>query len=215
MYRKGPMADEDESYDGSRQPGAAAEAAAAREAAAGVAGPDLAEELGAEAVRPPAGAERTAGADEEPEEVAVLRDRLLRLAAEFDNYRKRVDRERSEAWGRAKADLIEKLLGPIDDLSRVAHPEAAAGPADSRVAGILAGVELVERKMLQALEREGLQVIEAEGAAFDPALHEAVLTRPTGEAELDGIVAQVVLPGYRFADRLLRPAKVVVWKLQR
>ncbi len=146
-------------------------------------------------------------------EEATLRNQLLRLAAEFDNYRKRESRERLEAWGRAKADLIEKLLPAIDDLSRVAHPESAETPG-SAVGGLLAGVELVERKLLQALEREGLVPIEVEGAAFDPALHEAVLTRPTGDPDLAGRVAHVVAPGYRFGDRLVRPAKVVVWKLE-
>jgi molecular chaperone GrpE len=145
-------------------------------------------------------------------EEALLRDRLLRLAAEFDNYRKRAQRERQEASTRAKAELLEKLLGPIDDLSRVAHPETEAGPPDPRSASLLAGIELVERKMLQVLEREGLQPIEAEGATFDPTIHEAVLTAPTDDPELDGKVAQVLASGYRFADRLLRPAKVVVWK---
>ena len=155
----------------------------------------------------------TAGEDEtivEGGDAAALRDQLQRLAAEFDNYRKRESRDRAESWRRAKADLVEKLLEAIDDLSRVAHPEAGS----AAVAPLLSGVELVERKLLQALQREGLQRIEAEGAPFDPALHEAILTQPTDSPELDGRVAHVALPGYRFGDRLLRPAKVVVWKLR-
>jgi molecular chaperone GrpE len=158
-------------------------------------------------------AEEGVPVEPEPEErERALGEQLLRLAAEFDNYRKREIRERAEAWGRAKADLIEKLLAPIDDLSRVAHPEAAAGPLDPQAASLLAGIELVERKMLQTLEREGLQRIDAEGAEFDPAVHDAILTQLTDDPALDGRVAHVALPGYRFADRLLRPAKVVVWK---
>jgi molecular chaperone GrpE len=151
----------------------------------------------------------------QPPEEAAARDQLLRLAAEFDNFRKREARERAEAWGRAKADLIDKLLPVLDDLRRVAHPEAAEAPPGSPVRALLEGVELVERKLLRVLEREGLQAIEAQGAAFDPALHEAILTWPTNDPQLEGRVAQVVEPGYRFAERLLRPAKVVVWKLNR
>jgi molecular chaperone GrpE len=161
-------------------------------------GPDTAT---AETPRPPAGE-------------AALRDQLLRLAAEFDNFRKREARERTEAWSRAKADLIEKLLPALDDLRRVAHPDAAEAPPGSPVRALLEGVELVERKLWQTLEREGLQEIAAEGV-FDPAQHEAILTQPTADARLDGRIAHVVEPGYRLGDRLLRPARVVVWKLSR
>ena len=180
----------------------------------GSARPGAAGQDAAEAPAPAGEAQAAGAADRASSEVASLRDQLLRLAAEFDNYRKRESRERAEAWGRAKADLIEKLLAPIDDLSRVAHPEGPEAAPDSPVAGLLAGVELVERKLLQTLEREGLRRIEAEGAAFDPALHEAIMIQRTSDPELDGRVAHVALPGYRFGDRLLRPAKVVVWKIQ-
>ncbi|MFN2431314.1 MAG: nucleotide exchange factor GrpE [Gemmatimonadota bacterium] len=165
---------------------------------------------GAAAISP---ASEDEGEPQPDEEAQALREQFLRLAAEFDNYRKRESRERGEAWTRAKAALIEKLLEPVDDLTRVAHPDPSAA-SNEEAAGLLAGVSLVERKMLQALEREGLERIEAEGAAFDPAVHEAILTQPTGDPALDGRVAHVALAGYRFADRLLRPAKVVVWKLQ-
>lgn len=177
--------------------GSAPEAAATEGAAGGDAGAAAGEEVDAQAPAAEGG---------EP-----LREQFLRLAAEFDNYRKRQSRERLEAWSRAKADLIEKLLPAVDDLERVAHPEVA-GSADAATASVLAGVELVLRKLLQTLEREGLERIEATDEPFDPTLHEALLTRPTADPALDGRIAQVVLPGYRFADRLLRPAKVVVWK---
>jgi molecular chaperone GrpE len=185
---------------------------AARAAGAGPEGP------GAAGPGDRAGLPDAAASEAPPREApaeAALREQLMRLAAEFDNFRKREARERMEAWSRAKGDLAEKLLPALDDLARVAHPEAAEAPPDSAIASLLAGVELVERKLLQTLEREGLERIEAEDAAFDPALHEAILTRPTDRPELDGRVAHVALPGYRFGDRLLRPAKVVVWKLQR
>jgi molecular chaperone GrpE len=146
---------------------------------------------------------------------AALREQFARLAADFDNFRKRESRERAEAWGRAKADLVDKLLPALDDLRRVAHPEAAEAPPGSPVRALLEGVTLVERKLLEVLNREGLQEIEALGAMFDPTLHEAILTQPTNDPRLAGRVAQVVEPGYRFGDRLIRPAKVVVWTLSR
>ncbi len=146
---------------------------------------------------------------------AALREQLARLAADFDNFRKRESRERAEAWGRAKADLVEKLLPALDDLRRVAHPEAAEAPPGSPVRALLEGVALVERKLLEALNREGLREIEALDATFDPTLHEAILTQPTDDPLLVGRVAHVVEPGYRFGDRLIRPAKVVVWTLSR
>jgi molecular chaperone GrpE len=156
----------------------------------------------------------TADGSGAPSGEAALRDQFLRLAAEFDNFRKREARERTEAWARAKADLCEKLLPALDDLRRVAHPEAADAAPDSPVRALLEGVELVERKLWQILEREGLQVVPAEGL-FEPAVHEAILTQATGDPRLDGRIAHVVEPGYRFGDRLLRPARVVVWKLSR
>ncbi|MBA2565717.1 MAG: nucleotide exchange factor GrpE [Gemmatimonadetes bacterium] len=142
---------------------------------------------------------------------ALLRDQLLRLRADFENQRRRELRERTEARSRAKAELIERLLGALDDLSRVAHPAVTAEASDPRVASILEGVQLVERKLLQELEREGLERLASEGEAFDPALHEAILTQPAPEVALEGRVAQVVQPGYRLGERLLRPARVVVW----
>ena len=144
---------------------------------------------------------------------AAAREQLLRLAAEFENFKKRTGRERAETWSRAQADLLEKLLPAVDDLRRVAHP-AEAGPVEGPAAALLEGVSLVERKILAALEREGLAEVEAEGAPFDPTVHEAVLTEPTDDPARDGRVARVLQPGFRFGARLLRPAQVAVWKLR-
>ncbi|HEY7529163.1 MAG TPA: nucleotide exchange factor GrpE [Gemmatimonadota bacterium] len=154
-----------------------------------------------------------AAAVEASRDDAAGREQLLRLAAEFDNFRKRVARERAETWGRAQAELIEKLLPALDDLRRVAHPPEA-GPIEGAAAALLEGVALVERNVLSALGRAGLVEVPAEREAFDPALHEAVFTEPTDDADLDGRVAGVLQPGYRFGDRLLRPARVAVWKLR-
>lgn len=142
------------------------------------------------------------------EELERLRDRLLRLQAEFDNYRKREARERAAAWGRAKADLTQKLLGPLDDLQRVAELD----PDQTAAAGVIEGVSLVERKILETLEREGLSAVGEVGEPFDPNVHEAIGVWPADEEENDGRVAAVVSPGYRFGEQLLRPARVQVWE---
>lgn len=141
------------------------------------------------------------------EEIRALRDRLLRLQAEFDNFRKREARERAAAWARAKGDLIGKLLGPLDDLSRVAGLDAAA----TATAAVIEGVGLVERKVMEALAREGLAVVGEAGEPFDPEIHEAIGVWPTDDPAKDGHVAAVAARGYRFGEQLLRPAQVQVY----
>ena len=144
------------------------------------------------------------------DEVATLRERHLRLAAEFDNYRKRVERERGEAWVRAQAQLMERLLEPLDDLARVADYDPATTPSGA----LHEGCEMVERKFLRAMEAAGLEAIDAEGRPFDPTIHEALTTVPAESAEEDNTVAQVYQKGYRLKGVLLRPARVVVKKFQ-
>jgi molecular chaperone GrpE len=141
-------------------------------------------------------------------ELSSLRDRHLRLAAEFDNYRKRVERERAEAFVRAQAQLLERLLEPLDDLQRIADFD----PATTASSALHEGAEMVERKFLRAMESAGLEIVEAEGKDFDPAVHEALTTVPATSAEDDDTVAQVFQKGYRFKGLLLRPARVVVRK---
>lgn len=152
-------------------------------------------------------------AREEPEErpdgeLTALRDRHLRLAAEFDNYRKRTDRERTESWVRAQAQLVERLLDPLDDLQRVLQ----ADPEKTEASSLLEGAEMVERKLRKALESAGLEPLEAEGKPFDPEVHEALMTVPAENREEDGTVADVFQTGYRFRGVLLRPARVRVRK---
>lgn len=143
-------------------------------------------------------------------ELDAARERHLRLAAEFDNYRKRTERERTESWTRAQAQLIERLLDPLDDLQRVAHVD----PEASTTGSVLDGVQMVERKLLRALESAGLERIEAEGQPFNPEVHEAITTAPTHDREADDTVAQVFQSGYRFKGSLVRPARVQVHKFQ-
>ena len=139
-------------------------------------------------------------------EVAGERDRYLRLAAEYDNYRKRSAKERQDAGTRAQADLVRQLIEALDDVARFAHVD----PAVTDAATIVQGVDMVEKKLLKALGGVGLEVINPVGETFDPALHEAVATEPTSASEDDHVVARVYQPGYVFKSQLLRPARVVV-----
>jgi molecular chaperone GrpE len=140
-------------------------------------------------------------------DLAMASDRYLRLAAEFDNYRKRVERERADARGRAQAELAGRLLDSLDDLERVSHH------ADSSThESLLQGVQLVERKLRQALVTAGLEVVHAEGAPFDPNTMEAVAMVGTDSPDEDDVVSDVFQRGYSFKGTLLRPARVRVKK---
>ena len=154
----------------------------------------------------PSGAE---GADVTAESQRLLeeqRDKYLRLAAEYDNFRKRTIRERSEAASRGQAELIRHIIDALDDLARFAHVDPES--ADART--VVQGVEMVERKLLKALTTAGLTVVSPENSSFDPALHEAVATEPATAPEDDHVVSRVFQPGYVFNGQLLRPARVVV-----
>jgi len=139
-------------------------------------------------------------------DAAVERDRYLRLAAEYDNYRKRAAKERSDAGARAQADLVRQLVEALDDVARFAHVDPATTDANT----VVQGVDMVEKKLLKALGNAGLEVINPVGETFDPALHEAVATEPTSAREDDHVVSRVYQPGYVFKSQLLRPARVVV-----
>jgi molecular chaperone GrpE len=152
--------------------------------------------------------------DETPEEqeldpVAALEaerdellDRLRRVSADFDNYRKRATRDQESLVARAHERLMKALLPVVDDLER-----ALVAAAEHEEAKLHEGVELVARELSAALRREGLEEIETDGP-FDPHVHEALLSQPS-EAE-EGAVIEVLQKGYRLGDRVLRPARVVV-----
>lgn len=139
-------------------------------------------------------------------DLTMERDKMLRLAAEFDNYRKRMMRERLEAEARGKADLVKEILDPIDDIARFAHVDPAA--TDSTT--LVEGVAMVERKLDKTLRTAGLEPVNPVGEPFDPARHEAVGTEPAPSPEEDGTVGRVYQIGYTFKGQLLRPARVVV-----
>jgi len=137
---------------------------------------------------------------QQPEQEAD--DRLLRLAADFENYKKRAARERAEYVALANERLIGELIPILDDLER------ALGAAEQhQEAQLDEGVRLVHRSLAGLLERHGLRPIETEGR-FDPHVHEALLSQPS-EAE-EGSVIDVVQKGYKLGDRVVRPARVVV-----
>jgi len=142
----------------------------------------------------------------ETSEVDVWKDRHLRLAADYDNFRKRTAKERAEVWTRAQAELVSRLADALDDLSRFAHID----PAEIDSKTLHDGVDLVERKVWKELESAGVTRIDQAGVPFDPNIHEAVTTQPAAKPEQDHTVGQVVQPGYRMRDMLLRPARVVV-----
>ncbi|PYO75010.1 MAG: nucleotide exchange factor GrpE [Gemmatimonadetes bacterium] len=141
-----------------------------------------------------------------PSELDVLKDRHLRLAAEYDNFRKRTTKERAEVWSRAQADLVARLADALDDLSRFAHID----PAEIDSKTLHDGVDLVERKFWKELEAAGVTRIDQAGVPFDPHVHEAVTMQPAAKPEQDHTVGQVVQPGYKMRDTLLRPARVIV-----
>ena len=140
---------------------------------------------------------------EQPEQAAPDDDRYLRLAADFDNYRKRVAREQVELTRRANERLLDELLPVLDDLER-----ALEAAAEHEEAKLEEGVRLVHRSLVALVERHGLSEIATEGV-FDPHVHEALLTQPGGSAE-EGQVLQVLQKGYRLGDKVLRPARVIV-----
>jgi molecular chaperone GrpE len=144
----------------------------------------------------------TGEAVQEPSAPEPADDRYLRLAADFDNYRKRTAREQLELTKRATERLVTELLPVLDDLERAL--EAAEQHEEAKLED---GVRLVHRSLAAALRREGLAEIETDGQ-FDPHVHEALLSQPS-EAE-EGSVVQVIQKGYRLGDRVLRPARVVV-----
>ncbi|HUK93826.1 MAG TPA: nucleotide exchange factor GrpE [Gaiellaceae bacterium] len=128
---------------------------------------------------------------------------LKRLAADFENYRKRAARDQESLVARAHERLVKELLPVLDDLER-----ALAAAEEHEEAKLEEGVRLVHRELAAALAREGLAEIETNGR-FDPHVHEALLSQPSSEQE-EGSVIEVVQKGYMLGDRVVRPARVVV-----
>ncbi|HEX8491600.1 MAG TPA: nucleotide exchange factor GrpE [Pyrinomonadaceae bacterium] len=139
-----------------------------------------------------------------------LQETLARRQADFENYRKRVERERSETYNRVVADVVSKLLPVLDNLRRALDAEASMEAAESdEFRHFLHGVELIDKQLGDVLEGLGLEPIEAVGQPFDPHIHEAVATEQSDDYEPDTVVQELVR-GYRLGEKLLRPAIVKV-----
>ena len=143
-------------------------------------------------------------------ENAELKDRLARRQADFENYRKRVERERSETYNRVVADIAEKLLPVSDNLKRALETEASVEAAESdEFRHFLSGVDLIWKQLNGVLDALGVKPIVAVGEPFNPHLHEAVVTEASDEYEPDTVI-QEIRSGYKIGDKLIRPALVKV-----
>jgi len=135
-----------------------------------------------------------------------LYDQLLRRQAEFENYRKRVERERSQTYQRGRDDVLVQFLPVVDNFERALESlERSEGDAEA----LRHGVELIHRQFKDALFKFGLEPVESVGHTFDPHVHEAVTTEPTDKHK-ENTVIEEFQRGYKIGDRLLRPAKVKV-----
>jgi molecular chaperone GrpE len=157
--------------------------------------------------QPPEQPESSADAAELKRQRDDYYDRLLRKTAEFDNYRKRTDRERIQLADAAAADLLTDLLPLVDDLERALKADSGGEAAQA----IRKGVELIHRQLLDVLRKRGVKPIVALGADFDPHFHNAVMHEPA-DGRRDGEVIEEYGRGYMLGDRLLRPAMVKVAK---
>lgn len=155
------------------------------------------------------------GPPAEPAENAVRRledqlsesnDRYLRLAADFDNFRKRVARERVELADKAQAAFVIRLLDVLDDLDRL-----SAADVNGPTAVVRQGIDMVDRKLRKELESSGLERMDPVGQKFDPAVAEAVSVLPPPSPEQDHTVSATFQVGYRFKGALVRPARVQVF----
>jgi len=133
----------------------------------------------------------------------VVDDRLLRLAADFENYKKRAARERAEYVARANERLLKELLPILDDLER-----ALNSAEEHEEAQLEEGVRLVHRSLASLLQRNGVEEISTEGK-FDPHVHEALLAQPAEDRE-HGDVLDVIQKGYKLGDLVVRPARVII-----
>ena len=187
-----------EAVDGSGSPPSPAEGSL-EEAAARAGGPELAELLATRAEMKRLEAE-----------VKELRESVARRQADFENYRKRMDRERSDTYNRVVADIAAKLLPVLDNLKRALETEASVEASESdEFRHFLSGVDLIYKQLTGVLDALGVKPVLAEGELFDPHLHEAVVTEPTDEYEPDTVMQEIVR-GFTLGDKLIRPALVKV-----
>jgi len=161
-------------------------------------------------------AEKTGSGDDgdmtPEEEVAELKDKLLRTLADMENLRRRSQKDREDALKYSSANFARDMLSVADNLRRAIDSIPEDGDPDgAALVGFIEGISLTEKELLSTLERHGIRKIDPMGEKFDPQFHEAMFEIPSTEAE-NGTVLQVVEVGYVIHDRLLRPAKVGIAK---
>ena len=143
-------------------------------------------------------------------ENAELKNQLARRQADFENYRKRVERERNETYNRVAADVATKLLPVSDNLKRALEAESSVEASETdEFRHFLSGVDLIWKQLNGVLDALGVKPIPSVGEPFDPHVHEAVVTEATDEYEPDTVIQEIVA-GYRLGDKLIRPALVKV-----
>ena len=143
--------------------------------------------------------------DKKDEQIAELTDKLKRQLAEFENFRNRTDKEKSQMYAVGAKDVIEKILPVIDNFER----GLKSIPEDQKGGPVASGMEMIYKQLTKVLEDEGVTVIEAQGKEFDPMLHNAVMQQPSDEYE-SGIVIQELQKGYKYKDKVLRHSMVMV-----
>jgi molecular chaperone GrpE len=138
-------------------------------------------------------------------------ERLLRTTADFDNFKKRAARERTEAAQFANASLLQKLIPILDNFEMAQTAAQTAQATPEGIASLRSGIAMIQQQLKSALTESGLEEVDATGKPFDPTFHEAVSQQETADLP-EGQVAQQLRKGYKFRDRLLRPATVIVAK---
>lgn len=200
---RGDLPERREDQD-SRAPNAAAPASPGPGAQSAVNDPDASGPVRAELIATRAELRRLESERNE------LKESLARRQADFENYRKRVERDRADSYNRMVGDVVSKLLPVLDNLRRALDAEANIQATESEeFRHFLHGVELINKQLNGVLEGLGLQPVAAVGQKFDPHLHEAVVMEQTEEFEPDTVMQELV-PGYRLGEKLLRPAIVKV-----
>ena len=153
----------------------------------------------------PAGAPAAEGTRTDAE-LAELKDKYLRLAAEFENYKRRTTKERIELFKTANQELMTALLPVLDDFERARHATAATEDANA----VRESIEMIQSKLNKTLQQKGLTAMEAKGGDFDAELHEAITQIPAPSDDLKGKVVDEVEKGYYLGDKVIRYAKVVL-----
>lgn len=161
---------------------------------------------------PAPGAADAAAVEAMQSELAREQDRRLRIAAEYQNYRRRTEQEKAGLLEMGKSLVVQQLLDVVDDLQRSLEAAEAReqGENDPAYVALKEGVDLVYRKFMDEMKRLGVEPIEAEGQPFDEHLHDAMLQQPAPEGTAPGTVLQEFQRGYRMGDRVLRHARVIV-----